>query len=191
MTKAKFNNSKLHPVFNCHASKLPELQSKQSGIHNSVKLLTPLSREEFLLSHNLTSRLPPRVSFQSIPVTHTSKIANCTTFFTENREKSYQKKIFSGRTWISFHKVSLNKGAIMKTIRALTLQDDEYRCCEVRPCGNSLWREMHVKSGCLWDFERVTLRYPSKLRSSNPCIDRSWELGIYSIVSVCILAYMH
>ena len=113
-----------------------------------------------------TSSQIPRVTFrtQSTPNTNTSTIINNTQASSSpehrdielSREEIFENNLNQLFTK-SFLAVLTNKDAVLKEIRDCVMQNDEARCKEVNHYIHSFWKDLHVKSGCLWVDERVAI----------------------------------
>ena len=181
ITIAKVNNynPKFISIFNCHANHLlnnitaptPRIQSQNLNLNsatnpnNNVNHIAMSANDSAQINPS-TSPQFPRVTFrtQSTPNANTSTSINNTqaSSSTEHRDiELSREEIFENNLnqlfTKSFLAVLTNKDAVLKEIRDCVMQNDEARCKEVSHYIHSFWKDLHVKSGCLWVDERVAI----------------------------------
>ena len=143
----------------------------------------------------------PRVTFRthSTPITNTSASNNSTQASSSpkncdielSREEIFENNLNQLFTK-SFLAVLTNKDAVLKEIRDCVIQDDEARCKEVSTYVHSIWKGLHVKSGCLCVDERVAI--PNSIKEAvlewiHMTHPGSW--GMISLSQYAWWPYMH
>ena len=180
-TRAQVNNyySKFISNFNCHANHLIKTNTAlalqiQSQNFNCNSTANPeqkvhhitMSANESSQNSPAASPQTPRVTFRthSTPIAKTSASNNNTQTSPspENRDiELSREEIFENNLnqlfTKSFLAVLTSKDAVLKEIRGCVIQNDEARCKEVSPYVHSFWKDLHVKSGCLFVDQRVAI----------------------------------
>ena len=214
LAKASNYNPQFISIFNCHANRLLkintvtalQIQSQNSKLNlatnpsNNVNHITMSANESAQINPS-TSPQTPRVTFraQSTPNTNTSASINNTQASSSpehrdielSREKIFENNLNQLFTK-SFLAVLTSKDAVLKEITDCVMQDDEARCKEVSQYIHSFWKDLHVKSGCLFVDERVAIPNSIKdtvLESIHMTHPGSW--GMISLSQYAWWPYMH
>ena len=88
-----------------------------------------------------------------------------------------------------FLAVLTSKDAVLKEVRDCILPNDPQRCKEVNPYLFSYWRDLHVRSGCVCEDERVAV--PHSIQNAvfeSLHLTQPWHLGYDNPGTICILA---
>ena len=128
-----------------------------------------------------------QVTFQANTIsgvnsTHSSNEGNGFPNLELSDDVIFEKKIPTQLFTKGFLTVLTSKDAVLKEVRDCILEGDEQRCKDVNPYLHSIWRDLHVHSGC---DERVAIPNSIQdpvLESLNLTYPGSWDmttLGLY------------
>ena len=150
---------------------------------------------------NITSnpQTPPtdsRVTFQSTPNSAVNTTRSSNAGQNSPNLDLLKEEVFENNLTQLFTKgflaVLTSKDAVLKEVRDCILQNDPQRCKEVNPYMYSYWRDLHVRSGCVFIDERVAIPHSIQdavLESLHLTHSGSW--GMITLGQYAFWPYMH